>query len=144
MPARDKYHDAVKNALIRDGWTITHDPYMIPIGKTDIQIDLGAEMPIAAERDDRRIAVEIKSFLGDSALNDLEKAIGQYSLYRVLLLRQEPDRVLYLAVPHRISGFLLAESDFRYVLRELNIRFILFDPGKEELVQWIETINTEL
>ena len=26
MPAKDIYHDTVKNALIKDGWTITHDP----------------------------------------------------------------------------------------------------------------------
>ena len=108
-----------------------------------MQVDLGAEMPIAAERGRKRIAVEIKSFLGDSALYDLEKALGQYSLYRVMLLRQEPDRVLYLAVPHTIRDFLLTESDFRYALHELNVRLIFFDPGKEELVEWIETIIIE-
>ncbi|MFN7462557.1 MAG: element excision factor XisH family protein, partial [Pseudanabaena sp.] len=27
MPAKDVYHDAVKNALIKDGWVITADPY---------------------------------------------------------------------------------------------------------------------
>jgi hypothetical protein len=26
MPAKDTYHNAVENALIKDGWTITHDP----------------------------------------------------------------------------------------------------------------------
>ena len=26
MPVKDIYHDTVKNALIKDGWTITHDP----------------------------------------------------------------------------------------------------------------------
>jgi hypothetical protein len=29
MPAKDLYHEAVKNALIKDGWTITADPYPI-------------------------------------------------------------------------------------------------------------------
>jgi hypothetical protein len=29
MPARDIYHNAVKAALIADGWTITHDPYRL-------------------------------------------------------------------------------------------------------------------
>lgn len=24
--AKDLYHNAVRNALIKDGWTITHDP----------------------------------------------------------------------------------------------------------------------
>jgi hypothetical protein len=72
MSARDKYHDAVKNALIQDGWTITHDPYRIAIGRRRGYIDLGAEMPLAAEKQGRRIAVEVKSFLGASELDDLE------------------------------------------------------------------------
>ncbi|MGK7922483.1 MAG: element excision factor XisH family protein [Trichodesmium sp.] len=29
MPARDIYHDSVKNALIKDGWAITADLYKI-------------------------------------------------------------------------------------------------------------------
>ncbi|MEY4937802.1 MAG: hypothetical protein RIS64_4161 [Bacteroidota bacterium] len=29
--ARDLYHQQVKNALIKDGWRITHDPYRIRI-----------------------------------------------------------------------------------------------------------------
>lgn len=33
MPARDIFHDAVKKALIKDGWTITHDPYKIAVGR---------------------------------------------------------------------------------------------------------------
>ncbi|MEN9613683.1 MAG: XisH protein [Bacteroidota bacterium] len=27
--ARDIYHSNVRNALVKDGWKITHDPYMI-------------------------------------------------------------------------------------------------------------------
>lgn len=27
MSRRDTYHYIVKHALIREGWTITHDPY---------------------------------------------------------------------------------------------------------------------
>ena len=46
MSARDKYHDAVKNALVQDGWTITHDPYGIAIGRRRGYIDLGAEIPL--------------------------------------------------------------------------------------------------
>lgn len=29
MPARDAFHDAVRHALEKDGWTITHDPFPI-------------------------------------------------------------------------------------------------------------------
>ncbi len=30
MPARDIHHDAVRNALVKDGWAITHDPLHVP------------------------------------------------------------------------------------------------------------------
>jgi hypothetical protein len=30
--AKDIYHENVKNALIKEGWTITHDPYSLKIG----------------------------------------------------------------------------------------------------------------
>ena len=32
MSAKDKFHDAVKNALIKDGWTIMADPLQIKLG----------------------------------------------------------------------------------------------------------------
>ncbi len=62
MPAKDRYHDIVKQALIREGWIITHDPYRLFIGKRKAYIDLGAERVIGAEKDGERIAVEIKVF----------------------------------------------------------------------------------
>src|SRR5258708_33705788 len=62
MSRLDLYHDAVRHALEKDGWTITHDPLTLSVGGRDIYVDLGAEKPIAAEKEGRRIAVEIKSF----------------------------------------------------------------------------------
>lgn len=76
MPARDTYHETVKNALIRDGWTITDDPYILSTGLTRVYVDLGAEQPLAAERAGEKIAVEIKSFRGKSDMKDLEQALG--------------------------------------------------------------------
>jgi len=39
MAARDKIHELVKQALIKDGWTITDDPFTIEfvdIGNTEV------------------------------------------------------------------------------------------------------------
>ena len=80
MPAKDIYHDIVKNALIKDGWTITHDQLVLRWGTTDVYVDLGAEQLLAAEKHGQKIAVEIKSFVGRSDVDDLEKALGQYLL----------------------------------------------------------------
>lgn len=57
MPAKDTYHDAVKNALIKDGWTITADPYTIKYEELQLFADLLAERVVEAERDGQQIIV---------------------------------------------------------------------------------------
>ena len=47
MPARDTYHMTVRNALVKDGWTITHDPFRLSWGGKDMYVDLGAERLLA-------------------------------------------------------------------------------------------------
>ncbi|MCL2925365.1 MAG: hypothetical protein MGF17_12295 [Trichodesmium sp. MAG_R04] len=75
------YHNTIKNALIKDAWRITDDPYILAIGKRDLFVDLGAEKLISAERGNKKIAVEVKSFTSSSRVNDLEKALVKYVLY---------------------------------------------------------------
>lgn len=41
MATQDIIHDAVKNALIKDGWKITHDPYVIKYEEVTLYADLG-------------------------------------------------------------------------------------------------------
>ncbi len=61
-----------------------------------LSTDLGAERPITARRGQEKIAVEIKRFLRMSQVSELEKAMGQYELYRWRLQANEPDRELYV------------------------------------------------
>lgn len=137
MPARDKYHNAVRQALVRDGWTITHDPYPLPVLDRTAFVDLGAERPIAAEKSGRKIAVEIKTFLGASELKDLEQAVGQYVFYRSLLERGESDRELYLAVPDAAFVGILSEQIAQPVIQDMRVAFLVFDPQSETIKQWI-------
>ncbi|WP_255603813.1 XisH family protein [Oscillochloris sp. ZM17-4] len=90
MPARDIYHRTVKQALIKAGWEITHDPLRLQWGSKDMYIDLGAETLVAAEQQGRKIAVEIKSFLGPSEIEDLRNALGQFILYRTIMQTTDP------------------------------------------------------
>ena len=62
MARLDKIHDKIKTALIKDGWTITHDPFAIQSEEFDLYVDLAAERIFAAERAGEKIAVEIKRF----------------------------------------------------------------------------------
>lgn len=77
MSAKDFYHDTVRTALIKDGWTITDDPFKLRVGGRSVYVDLGAKKLFAAEKQGRKIAVEIKSFLDPSPVSELEKALGQ-------------------------------------------------------------------
>lgn len=137
MPRKDTFHDAVCNALIKDGWVITHDPYMVEYDKETLYVDLGAEAPIGAEKAGQKIAVEIKSFLGKSAITELERALGQYILYRNLIRRQEADRILYLAVPAEAYMSVLDVTDGHDLIQNEAIHLIIFDSVQETVDQWI-------
>lgn len=94
MPARDIYHETAKNALIKDGWKITHDPLRIRLARgKNLFVDLGAERLLAAERGVEKIAVEVKSFTQPSDMKALEEAVGQFVLYARLLKRYYPDHM---------------------------------------------------
>lgn len=67
-------------------------------GKTDLFVDLGAEKLIAAEKGETKIAVEIKSFLGKSIIAEVQDAIGQFIMYREVLVDSQPERNLFLAI----------------------------------------------
>src|SRR3954452_15775040 len=98
MAAKEVYHDHVRNALLKDGWIITDDPLVLSWGPRDYFVDLGAEKLMAAEKGDQRIAVEVKSFIGPSPIEDLKVAIGQFVLYHDILASVQPQRTLYLAI----------------------------------------------
>jgi hypothetical protein len=135
-PAKDTYHDALRSALVKDGWTITADPIRLVWGERDFYVDLGAERVVAAEKAGKRIAVEVKSFLGASPVHDLELALGQFLLYRSILEEQEPDRLLFLAIPEEPAEILEEPLGQLLIARRL-IRAVVFDPQKEEVIRWI-------
>ncbi|MBZ8181813.1 XisH family protein [Oscillatoria salina] len=138
MPAKDIYHDPVKKALIKDGWTITNDPLTIEYGKKDLFVDLGAKKLIAAQKREQKIAVEIKSFTGASQMNDLEKAVGQYIVYQNILEETEVERRLYLAITQKTFQDIFSEPIGNLILRKNNLNLLIFQPKTEEIVQWID------
>ena len=137
MPARDIYHQQVREALTKDGWTITHDPLRLSWGRKDVYVDLGAERLLAAEKGTQRIAVEVKSFLGPSDMQDLEHALGQFVLYRTLLAQREPDRALYLAVPHLVVQTIFEQPLGQLLLQQGIVQVLGFDPTTAEVKQWL-------
>lgn len=92
---------------------------------------------LAAEKGDERIAVEIKSFIGASDMQDLENALGQFILYRTVLAQRDPGRVLYLAIPEAAVKTVFDPPLGQLLLHNGIVRLIGFDPLTEEVVRWI-------
>ncbi len=137
MSARDTFHQTVKTALEKDRWLITHDPYPLQAGSFNLAIDLGAETVIAAEREGRKIAVEIKSFLGPSKISQFYSALGQFITYRTALEKQEKERSLYLAVSTDIYEKFLITPFIQKLISDNQLYLIIFQIQEEEIERWL-------
>ncbi|MDW8201492.1 MAG: XisH family protein [Cyanobacteriota bacterium SKYGB_h_bin112] len=137
MPKLDIIHNAVKSALIKDGWLVTDDPYVIQYRRTVLYADLGAERPIAVERNGQKLVVEVKSFVGASKIQDLKEALGQYDIYRYLLEEIAPDRKLYVAVNKVAYNTFFTQDVTQLILNKHRLPIIVVDIETEEILQWI-------
>jgi len=137
MPKLDFIHFSVKNALIKDGWEVTDDPYIIEYMKARLYADLGAERPMAAERGGQKIVIEVKSFLGTSKFQDLKEALGQYDIYRYLLEETAPERKLYVAISNEAYQNFFSQAVIQLILDKHQLPLIIVDIEVEEIVKWI-------
>ncbi len=137
--ARDIYHKIVREALEKDGWTITSDPYLIPrTNRKPYEVDLGAEKFIAAERGTEQIAVEIKSFIGSSMTYDFHAAFGQYGVYRFFMEEKDAVRKLFLALPEEVYNTFFLDPDIEAICEHFRVNIVLFDSTEKEIVSWIK------
>jgi hypothetical protein len=136
MPAKDIFHNAVKRALEKESWVITDEQFLIRSGGVEIYIDIGAEKIIAAERNNEKIAIEVKSFLGNSKIYEFHAAIGQFINYRSILEDEQPDRILYLAVPLDIYNSFFQLPFTQKIMRNNNVNTIVYEPEEEVIIKW--------
>ena len=136
MSARDAFHNIVRAALQKDGWTITHDPFHLRMGLVDMYVDLGAEKIIAAEKEGKKIAVEIKSFSGASTISEFHTALGQFINYRYALAEKDDQRTLFLAVPLEIYNSFFVLPFIQSVIQQSQLYLLIYDVDKEEVSQW--------
>lgn len=138
MSAKDVIHQPVKNALMKDGWHITDDPFTLEYEGTRVYVDLGAERFLAAEREGKKIAVEIKSFLGPSIVQDIGEALGKYILYLSFLKKTDPSRRLFLAISHITYANLQENKAIQMLLEENHVAIIVVNINLQEIVAWIQ------
>jgi len=136
--AKDKYHEHVKEALIKDGWTVTDDPYYLNLGKVKYEIDLGAEKLIGATKENQKILVEVKSFLQESIVNEHHKVVGQYINYRIHLRKSDVERVPFLAITTKAYKRLQTLPPLLESFDECNIKLIIVDAEKRTIQSWIK------
>ena len=100
-------------------------------------VDLGAEKLVAAEKEHRKIAIEIKTFGSPSPVADLQQAVGQFAMYESALKRTEPDRTLYLAVPELALTGIFAEEIGLAMIQDHLSHLFGYSVETEEIVRWI-------
>jgi hypothetical protein len=137
MPTQDLYHDVVKNALRKDGWRITQTALQLRVGANTRAGELWEGPLLAAEQDERKVAVAVNSFVGRSDLADLAQTLGQLALSRPRFHAMALDRVLYLAVRQATYSACFAEGDGKLLLARQHMPLLVFDPRTEAIVQWV-------
>lgn len=131
MPQLDKYHSVVRNALLKAGWTITHDPLYLRLDDIRVFIDLTAERINV-----QPIAIEVKVLESPGQSHQIASAFGQYLIYRAVLELERPNHKLYLAVPAEAYYNLLVGPTFQKVIEDNQIYLVVFQPEREEIVLW--------
>ncbi len=137
MPTKDKIHDTIREALENDGWQITDDPLTIQYEDATVFVNLGAERVIAAERNGEKIAVEIKTFGGASAIYDVERALGQYILYLSFLEVVEPDRKLWIALSSLVHENIFQRRSIQLLIQRNKVPLLVVNLDSKEVVRWI-------
>ncbi|MBP0000797.1 MAG: XisH family protein [Cyanobacteria bacterium SID2] len=137
MPAKDVYHDAVKNALIKDGWTITFDPYLIKYAEVKLVADLAVRKSLSATKGGRQIVIEVKSFIGRSPMREFETALGQYLIYQTFLSVTHPEITVYLAVGKSIYERFFKQVAIQLILQKFQVFLLVADIKNEEVLEWI-------
>lgn len=137
MPALDQCHEQIVRALEKAGWHVQPKPFTFAIAKGHtLQID------IEAERHDEDnfqtiIIVEVKCFPSNRAdTEELYSAIGQYLVYKSLLIPRGQAEQLYLAIPENAYRGVFQRMGMAAV-REYGVKMIVVDVESEEIVEWL-------
>jgi hypothetical protein len=135
MSRRDDLHFPLRRTLEKDGWIITSDPLILVLGQTLLKADLGAEKLFTAEKEGRKIAVEIKDFDASSVISELEKTMGQLQLYQWALEEQEPERQLFLAISQAVYIKHFQKPIFQIAIQRSKINLLIYAPDQEVIIQ---------
>ncbi len=138
MPRKDTFHDTVRIGLEKDGWRVIDDPLRIVAGGVGLFIDLSAEPIMTFERNDKRIAIEIKSFEIQSQITSFYEAFGKYLTYRKALSMTKMNLELYLAVPKRAFDSVFQKELVKQLITEYKVNIIVYSAKNQTIISWIK------
>ncbi len=136
MAQLDKIHNAVKNALIKDGWTIAAENFQIRFKELKLYGDMEAHK-IFAEKGTKKIVVEVKSFIGVSIISEFQKALGQYRIYKSILSQIKPEVKVYLAVSESAFNKFFVGEGIQFIIEKEELSFFVVDLKSEVIAEWI-------
>jgi hypothetical protein len=131
VPAKDHYHDSVRRALIKDGWTIDGEQVAFIGSERQVVIDLQV-----SKEGHGIILVEVKGFQ-PSMVEALANAIGKTLIYRYILNELAQNLPVWLAVPEFAYQSILTEGMGIAMRRQLGMDLVVFSVEREEIVKWI-------
>lgn len=134
--AKDVIHNSVRAALVKDGWNITHDPFRIEFAELTLFADLAVERCLSEEQIERKIVIEIKSFIGRSFVEELQKALGQYTMYRNLLAETSPEYEIYLAINKAVYDNFFEQTAVQVIVEANELALLVVDIDHERVVTW--------
>ncbi len=77
--------------------------------------------------------------MGGSTISEFHVALGQFLNYRIAIeISEEPNRVLYLAVPTDTYQLFLKFEPAKTVIERYGVRLIVYSPDTEDIDRWIE------
>ena len=137
--AKDIIHDAVVNALDKDGWTIVKEHFRIECDDVEVYADLLTQRASTATKDDPpKIIIEIKTFASRSFVKELQHALGQYSFYLDMIELAGLDYELYLAVSELVYERSFSRPVISQIVERHQVKLLVVDIKKEEVIKWIQ------
>jgi hypothetical protein len=137
MPQFDTCHQQVVSALQKDGWRIVAEQSVILAQKRKGIVDIRAAREINGSRQ-QIMLVEVKCFPDrEDTTQELYTAIGQYIIYRAIMVQLGMNIPLYLAVPDEVFANTF-DSSVRWAISDSRIKLIIVDIKAESVRQWIE------
>ena len=137
MPTQDLYHDTVRDALRQDGWRLMHTALQLKAKPEARAGELWEGPWLIADKDERKVAVAVSSFVGRSNLADIIQTWRQLGLSRPQFHAMDSDRVVYLAVRQATYSACFGGTEGDLLLEKEHMQLIVFDPRAEAIVQWV-------